>query len=97
MKNFCAKMTKQCRRTVTPKSCGKLYLLKAHDIPKFDWSIRSDLPIILSLVLRMTLDFDLVLGARGQLGKSFTNGLGTELYFFVFLVSTARGFTLQVH
>ena len=97
MKNFCAKMTKQCRRTVTPKSCGKLYLLKAHDIPKFDWSIRSDLPIILSLVLRMTLDFDLVLGARSQLGKSFTNGLGTEIYFFVFLVSTARGFTLQVH
>lgn len=51
-------MTKQSRRTVTPISCGKLYLLKAHDIPKFDWSILSDLPIILSLVLRMTLDFD---------------------------------------
>ena len=132
-------MTKQCRRTVTPISCGKLYLLKAHDIPKFDWSIRSDLPFILSLVLRMTLDFDwsalnsvalirflmsifgwyrhlwpfpiksadvlpeltfvldLVLGARSQLGKSLTNGLGTEIYFFVFLVLTARGFTLQVH
>ena len=48
MKNLRFNKTKQCRRAVTPSvnKGGKLHLLKSDDTPKFDWSIRSDLPII---------------------------------------------------